>query len=116
MPTSTSPTAPIRTGADGIGGDNTGTVRDEVEEQDAFTIAGITRLTDLNEQLNLNLESQYSDTIGGYIQHILGKMPEIGETADLGDWQATVSKANQRQLISLHLRHRPAEPPPVPED
>ena len=43
-------------------------------------------------------------------------MPEIGETADLGDWQATVSKANQRQLISLHLRYRPAEPPPVPED
>jgi len=27
-----------------------------------------------------------------------------------------VSKANQRQLISLHLRYRPAEPPPVPED
>jgi magnesium and cobalt efflux protein corC len=41
-------------------------------------------------------------------------MPEIGETADLGDWQATVSKANQRQLISLHLR--PTQPPPIPED
>jgi len=51
----------------------------------------------------------YRVTIGGYIQHILGKMPDIGESADLGEWQVTVSKANRRQLISLHLRPRPLE-------
>ena len=82
----------------------------------SYQVSALTPIATYNETFNADLSDEDADTIGGYIQHILGKMPEIGETADLGDWQATVSKANQRQLISLHLRYRPAEPPPVPED
>lgn len=41
-------------------------------------IAGVTRLSDLNEQLNLNLESEYSDTIGGYIMEKAGEIPSAG--------------------------------------
>ncbi len=82
----------------------------------SYQVSALTPIATYNETFNADLSDEDADTIGGYIQHILGKMPEIGETADLGDWQATVSKANQRQLISLHLHYRPAEPPPVPED
>ena len=82
----------------------------------SYQVSALTPIPAFNEAFDMTLSDEEADTIGGYIQHILGKMPEIGETAALGDWQATVSKANQRQLISLHLRHRPAEPPPIPED
>ena len=109
MPTSTSPTAPIRTGADGIGGDNTGTVRDEVEEQDAFTIAGITRLTDLNEQLNLNLESQYSDTIGGYIMEKAGEIPAAGYSITVESYRFTVTRVEANRIEQVEVRMQAEE-------
>jgi len=104
-----------------------GKIEDEFDEDDSadnifpvsaerWRIKATTEIAAINEYFGTDFSDEEADTIGGYIQHILGKMPEIGETAALGDWQATVSKANQRQLISLHLRHRPAEPPPIPED
>ena len=109
MPTSTSPTAPIRTGADGIGGDNTGAVRDEAEEQDAFTIAGITRLTDLNEKLNLNLESQYSDTIGGYIMEKAGEIPAAGYSISIEPYLFTVTKVEANRIEQVEVRMQAEE-------
>ena len=104
MPTSTSPTAPIRTGADGIGDDNTGTARDEAEEQDAFTIAGITRLADLNERLNLTLESQYSDTIGGYIMEKAGEIPAAGYSISIEPYLFTVTKVEANRIEQVEVR------------
>ena len=68
----------------------------------------LTPIDTFNDTFNTDLSDDEADTIGGYIQHILGKVPDIGESADLGSWLATVSKANRRQIISLHLR--PQEP------
>ena len=109
MPTSTSPTAPIRTGADGIGDDNTGTARDEAEEQDAFTIAGITRLTDLNEQLNLNLESQYSDTIGGYIMEKAGEIPAAGYSITVESYRFIVTRVEANRIEQVEVRMQAEE-------
>ena len=103
MPTSTSPTAPIRTGADGIGGDNTGTARNEAEEASTFTIAGVTRLTDLNEQLNLNLESQYSDTIGGYIMEKAGEIPAAGYSITVESYRFTVTRVEANRIEQVEV-------------
>ena len=109
MPTSTSPTAPIRTGADGIGGDNTGTARNEAEEQEVFTIAGITRLADLNEKLNLNLESQYSDTIGGYIMEKAGEIPAAGYSISIEPYLFTVTKVEANRIEQVEVRMQAEE-------
>ena len=90
-----------------------GKIEDEFDEEENYIspvsaerwrVHAKTEIGDINQYFGTQYSSDEADTIGGYIQHILGKMPEIGETADLGDWQATVSKANRRQIISLHLR------------
>ena len=104
MPTSTSPTASTQAGADGIGDDNTGTARDEAEEQDAFTIAGITRLADLNERLNLTLESQYSDTIGGYIMEKAGEIPAAGYSISIEPYLFTVTKVEANRIVQVEVR------------
>ena len=109
MPTSTSPTAPIRTGADGIGGDNTGTARNEAEEASTFTIAGVTRLTDLNEQLNLNLESQYSDTIGGYIMEKAGEIPAAGYSITVESYRFTVTRVEANRIEQVEVRMQAEE-------
>ena len=109
MPTSTSPIAPVRTGADGIGGDNTGTARNEAEEQEAFTIVGITRLADLNEKLNLNLESQYSDTIGGYIMEKAGEIPAAGYSISIEPYLFTVTKVEANRIEHVEVRMQAEE-------
>ena len=109
MPTSTSPTASTQAGADGIGDDNTGTARDEAEEQDAFTIAGITRLADLNERLNLTLESQYSDTIGGYIMEKAGEIPAAGYSITVESYRFTVTKVEANRIEQVEVRMQAEE-------
>ncbi len=109
MPTSTDPTAPIRTGADGIGGDNTGTARDEAEVADVFSIAGITRLADLNEKLNLNLESQYSDTIGGYIMEKAGEIPAAGYSITVESYHFTVTRVEANRIEQVEVRMQAEE-------
>lgn len=109
MPTSTSPSALVRTGADGIGGDNTGTACNEAEEQEAFTIAGITRLADLNEKLNLNLESQYSDTIGGYIMEKAGEIPAAGYSITVESYRFTVTRVEANRIEQVEVRMQAEE-------
>ena len=104
MPTSTDPTAPAQAGADGIGGDNTGTARNEAEDQEVFTIAGITRLADLNEKLNLNLESQYSDTIGGYIMEKAEEIPAAGYSISVEPYRFTVTKVEANRIEQVEVR------------
>ncbi|MDO4642832.1 MAG: transporter associated domain-containing protein [Cardiobacteriaceae bacterium] len=70
----------------------------------SYQVKALTPIAMFNQTFLTDLSDEDADTVGGYIQHILGKMPVIGESAILGEWQATISKANQRQLISLHLR------------
>ncbi|WP_252722395.1 transporter associated domain-containing protein [Treponema medium] len=109
MPTSTSPTASTQAGADGIGDDNTRTARDEAEEQDAFTIAGITRLADLNEKLNLNLESQYSDTIGGYIMEKAGEIPAAGYSITVEPYLFTVTRVEANRIVQVEVQMQAEE-------
>ena len=109
MPASTSSTAPAQAGSDGIGDDNTGTAYDEGEVADVFSIAGITRLGDLNEKLNLTLESQYSDTIGGYIMEKAGEIPAAGYSIAVEPYRFTVTKVAANRIVQVEVRMQAAE-------
>ena len=109
MPANASPSAPAQAGADGIGGDNTGTARDEAEVADVFSIAGITRLGDLNEKLNLNLESQYSDTIGGYIMEKAGEIPAAGYSITVESYRFTVTRVEANRIEQVEVRMQAEE-------
>ena len=45
-------------------------------------VDGSTDLDDLNEELEINLESDNSETIGGFIIDILGEIPDEDEDED----------------------------------
>ena len=65
-----------------------GDIDDEYDEEDeiiekiddnTYNVDGNVALDDLNEELNINLESDSSETIGGFIIDILGEIPEEGD-------------------------------------
>ncbi|UTC50919.1 hemolysin family protein [Treponema sp. OMZ 855] len=91
------------------GAGDAGTAHDEGEVADVFSIAGITRLGDLNEKLNLNLESQYSDTIGGYIMEKAGEIPAAGYSITAEPYLFTVTKVEANRIVQIEVRMQAEE-------
>ena len=69
-----------------------------------FIIAGTVRLADLNEQLNLNLESDYSDTIGGYIMEKAGEIPPAGYSVRIEPYLFTVVHVSANRITEVAVQ------------
>ena len=56
----------------------------EIEQIDenTYMLNGAADLDDINEELDINLESENSETIGGFIIDILGEIPDEDEDED----------------------------------
>ncbi len=74
------------------------------EPMPSFTITGTVRLTDLNEQLNLSLESDYSDTIGGYIMEKAGEIPPAGYSLHVEPYTFTVVYVDATRITGIEVR------------
>ena len=69
-----------------------------------FTVEGTLNLFDLAEQAGVELESDDVTTIGGYMTHLLGHLPKVGEKVTIQDYEVTTSKADLRRVQQLHFR------------
>ena len=101
-----------------------GDLRDEHEPQDPdlvdlgggrYRIDGLMLLNDLNEELDLKLETEYYDTLSGYLIEQLGYIPELDEhpTIQVRDLQFVVESMEGKRIGKViltigHLAH-PAE-------
>ena len=56
-------------------------VNEKIDEN-TYMLDGSTDLDDINEELDINLESDNSETIGGFIIDILGEIPDEDEDED----------------------------------
>jgi CBS domain containing-hemolysin-like protein len=67
-------------------------------------------LDDVNELLGTNWEAEDSDTIGGFVYEELGRIPNPGDTVEIGDYVITVLSTEGARLKQLSIvRRRPAE-------
>ena len=76
------------------------------DRAERFTIAGNIRLSDLNEKLNLNFESAYSDTIGGYIMEQAGEIPLAGYSVTAEPYTFTVLKTEANRITQVEVRNQ----------
>ncbi len=90
-----------------------GEIRDEYDEgeadpivmlsEDRFRILGLTTLDDINEALDLELEAEENDTIGGYIIEHLEYFPRAGEKLVKGNLEFQVERAARHRIESIIL-------------
>ncbi|TLD71932.1 HlyC/CorC family transporter [Phragmitibacter flavus] len=66
-----------------------------------FEVEGSLNLYELNELCDLELESDEVTTIGGYVTHVLGHFPELGETLMIGQYEVTTTGVEARRVVSL---------------
>ncbi|HEV2293669.1 MAG TPA: hemolysin family protein [Tepidisphaeraceae bacterium] len=88
-----------------------------VARGDVYHVSGSLGLHELREQIDLTgVEEEQVDTIGGYFQKQLGRLPELGDVVPIGQFDAKVLTIDRRRVGTVELRHRPApDEPVVPE-
>jgi magnesium and cobalt exporter, CNNM family len=72
--------------------------------ENEFTVDGALGLYELNDLAGLELESADVSTVGGYVTHLLGRMPRQGDQVRIGDYQVTISQADNRRVKQLHFK------------
>ncbi len=90
-----------------------GEIRDEYDEDeedavkmiaaDEYLVSGSTKLDDLNSWLNLKLESEDYDSIGGLVIGLLEHLPEMGEEVNHEGLRLVVERVEKNRIEKIHL-------------
>ncbi len=90
-----------------------GDIQDEFDQEnsefrrvneDEFIVEGTLNLYELKDQAELDIESEEVTTIGGYVTHLLGHLPKVGEKVIIEDYEVTTTKADLRRVLQLHFK------------
>ncbi len=96
-----------------------GDIQDEFDQEnsefrrvddDEFIVEGTLNLYELKDQAGLDIESEEVTTIGGYVTHLLGHLPKVGEKVIIEGYEVTTTKADLRRVLQLRFQRVLAEP------
>ncbi len=69
-----------------------------------FTVDGSVGLYELQDLAELTLESADVSTIGGYVTHLLGHLPTLGEQVRIENYLVTIAQTDGRRVEQLHFQ------------
>jgi len=72
-----------------------------VLEDECCLVSGRTLLEDLKEQLDIELSSDFVETLGGFLIEIAGRIPAVGETFDIKGYSFQIKEADSKQIHSV---------------
>ena len=94
-----------------------GEIRDEYDEEleaivdegdGSFVFAGTVGVDDVSECLEIDIERQGFETVGGYVLSRLGRVPRVGETLNIDDVHVEVLEGERRRVKRVRMRRRSA--------
>ncbi|MCF6311310.1 MAG: hemolysin family protein [Verrucomicrobiales bacterium] len=89
-----------------------GEIQDEFDEEDVefrrlnddeFVVHGTYPLHELGVQTDLDLENPDVSTVGGYVTHLAGRLPEKGEQIRVENYQALITDADERSVREVQF-------------
>lgn len=94
-----------------------GEIQDEYDEEkplvtetsvNQFEVEATISIADINEVLPEKLpESDAYNTIGGYITHNIGRVPNSNEYFKIGNYKFLIKQSTERKIISLNIIYEP---------
>ena len=76
-------------------------------DENVYMLNGFMNLKDINEELGIELISENSETLGGYIIDILGEIPNDGENLNLKieveNYHFTIISVKERRIEQVKL-------------
>ena len=79
-----------------------------VHEGGQLTVAGSTRIHELESELGVRISAAHEDTIGGHIIELFGRLPEVGETIELDGYPVEVAELGDATIRTLRIQPNPA--------
>ena len=81
---------------------------DEVEQIEdlgngAYSIDGSLHIEDVNELLNINIELNDSDTIGGWIYSQIGTSPQVNQKIKYKEYEFLITKCNKQRISRITI-------------
>lgn len=98
-----------------------GEIDDEYDEEEfslnkvddsTYIINGKANLDDLNEELNIKLESDNSETLGGFLIDLLGEIPTEDETnrvIKFKNYEFTILSVKDRRIENIKMNILPEQ-------
>ena len=93
-----------------------GPIQDEFDEEvpefreiseGVLEVDGGVALPEAEERLELELEEEGADTIGGHVIALLGRLPRRGDRLRLGPYDVTVTEVSRRRIGRLRIERVP---------
>lgn len=69
--------------------------------KDEFVVQGSLALHELNDMIDLKIESEEVTTVGGYVTQLLGHLPRVGEKTKIEHFDVSVTKADGRRVVEV---------------
>ncbi len=73
-------------------------------EGGGFLVQALATIEDINDRLGSDFSDADYDTIGGLVVAQFGRVPEVGETTQIGNWAFVVQSADERRLHAMEMR------------
>jgi putative hemolysin len=73
-------------------------------KDDEYIVDGSTKIVDVNEKLNINLESNGFDSIGGYLIESLGYFPKSLEVFETDDLKFIIEKTDKNRIEKIIIK------------
>jgi CBS domain containing-hemolysin-like protein len=92
-----------------------GEIRDEYDVESetvvdeghgTFVFSGKVSVDEVAERLDVRIEREGFETVGGYLLSHLGRMPYVGEVFEVDDLVAEVLEVDRRRITKVRLRRR----------
>lgn len=68
-----------------------------------YTIAGATKIDDVNEMIGSDFKSEDFDSIGGFVMESLGSVPEAGEILEIGHIKIIVEQVEKNRIALVRV-------------
>lgn len=72
-------------------------------DSNEFEVEGSTRLSDINEALRVNLNSDINESVGGWIMEKIGRIAEAGDKVNFEGWNFIVEKLDGFRIEKVLL-------------
>ncbi len=73
------------------------------QKSGSYTIKALTPIDEFNAYFHSKFPEKGADTIGGFIIHQFGHLPQIDETVDIGNYHFRIVKADSRRIRLLEM-------------
>jgi len=92
-----------------------GEIRDEYDVESetvtdegngTFVFSGKVSVDEVRDRLNVEIEREGFETVGGYLLSQLGRMPYVGETIDIDGLSFEVLEVERRRITKVRARRR----------